>query len=100
MEAYGIPHGVMLDDDEGKNLQGAVNDLVEASANGHTLATPVKFTDCLETFLGLPVPAKEKKPIEILKAVTSRQIAADKLQALRAEFCKALGINQEGLQKD
>lgn len=92
MEAYGIPHGVMLDDDNGRDHQGAVNDLVEASANGHTLAAPVKFTDCLETFLGLPVPAKDKKPIEILKAVTSGQIAADKLQALRAGFCKALAI--------
>ncbi|WP_211454229.1 ATP-dependent nuclease [Collimonas antrihumi] len=92
MEAYGIPHGVMLDDDNGKEHQGAVNDLVEACANGHTLAAPVKFTDCLETFLGLPVPAKERKPIEILKAIIGGQIAADKLQALRAEFCKALAI--------
>lgn len=92
MEAYGIPHGVMLDDDNSKEHQGAVNDLVEASANGHTLAAPVKFTDCLEAFLGLPVPAKDKKPIEILKAVTSGQIAADKLRALRAEFCRNLAI--------
>ncbi len=92
LEAYGIPHGVMLDDDNGKEHQGAVNDLVEASANGHTLAAPVRFADCLETFLGLPVPVKDKKPIEILKAVTGGQIAADKLQALRAEFCKALAI--------
>lgn len=94
LEAYGIPHGVMLDDDNGKEYQGAVNDLVEASANGHTLAAPVTFADCLETFLGLPIPAKDKKPIEILKAVTSGQIAADKLQALRAEFCRALAIPQ------
>jgi len=92
MEAYGIPHGVVLDDDNGKEHQGAVNDLVEASANVHTLATPVKFADCLETFLGLPVPVKDKKPIEILKAITGGQIAPDKLQALRAEFCKALAI--------
>ena len=92
MEAYGIPHGVMLDDDNGKEHQGAVNDLVEASENGHTLAAPVKFADCLETFLGLPVPAKDKKPLEILKAITSGQIAAEKLQALRDEFCKALAI--------
>lgn len=94
LEAYGIPHGVMLDDDNGKEHQGAVNDLVEASANGHTLAAPVTFADCLETFLGLPIPAKDKKPIEILKAATSGQIAADKLQALRAEFCRALAIPQ------
>lgn len=92
MEAYGIPHGVMLDDDNDKNHQSAVNDLVENSTNAHTLAAPVKFAGCLETFLGLPVPTRDKKPIEILKAMTSGQIAADKLQALRAEFCKALAI--------
>ena len=92
LDAYGIPHGVMLDDDNGKEHQGAVNDLVEASANVHTLAAPVKFADCLETFLNLPVPAKDKKPIEILKAVTGGQIAVEKLQALRGEFCKALAI--------
>lgn len=94
MEAFGIPHGVMLDDDNGKEHQGAVNDLVEASTNIHTLAAPVKFADCLESFLGLPVPAKEKKPLEILKAITGGNISADKLQALRAEFCKALAIKQ------
>lgn len=92
MEAFGIPHGVMLDDDNGKEHQSAVNDLVEASVNGHSLAAPVKFADCLETFLGLPVPAKDRKPIEILKAVTGGQIAADKLEALRTAFCKALAI--------
>ncbi len=95
MEAYGIPHGILLDDDNNKEHHGAVNDLVlaKASANSHTLAEPVKFADCLETFLGLPAaPAKDKKPIEILKAVTGGQITDDKLQALRAEFCKALAI--------
>lgn len=92
LEAYGIPHGVILDDDDGKGHQGAVNDLVEASANGHTLSSPVKFGGCLETFLALPVPVKERKPLEILKAVMGGHIAADKLQALRAEFCKALAI--------
>ncbi|MEQ7359094.1 AAA family ATPase [Xanthomonas campestris pv. campestris] len=94
LEAYGIPHGVMLDDDNSKEHQGAVNDLVEASANRHTLAAPVKFAGCLETFLGLTVPAKDKKAVEILKTVTGGKIDADRLQALRAEFCRALAIEQ------
>lgn len=92
LEAYGISHGVLLDDDNGKEHQGAVNDLVEASTNRYTLVAPVKFADCLETFLGLPVPKNDKKPIEMLKAVTSGNISPDRLQALRAEFCKALAI--------
>jgi len=31
----------MLDDDNGKEHQWAVNDLVEATANDHTLAAPM-----------------------------------------------------------
>lgn len=95
METYGIPHGVMLDEDNGKEHQGAVNDLIEASVNGHTLSAPVKFASCLETFLGLPVgPIKDnhKKPLEILKAVTGGQIADEKLQVLREKFHEALAI--------
>ena len=95
MEAYGIQHGVMLDDDNSKEHQGAVNDFIEESANVHTLSSPVKFAGCFETFLGLPEVSdkdKHKKPIEILKAVTGGQIAADKLQALREKFHEALAI--------
>lgn len=92
MKAYGIPHGVMLDDDNSKEHHGAVNELVAASMNAHTLIEPVKFVNCLEDFLGLPVPTKDKKAIEILKAITNKQVAADKLDALRAKFCRALNI--------
>lgn len=94
MQAYGIPHGVMLDDDNSKEHQGAVNDLVKASKNAHTLAAPVMFADCLERFLDLPLPTKDKKPLEILKAITGKKIKPEKLQALRVEFCKALAIEQ------
>lgn len=94
MAAYGIAHGVMLDDDNGKEHEGAVNDLVEACSNKHTLHAPVKIQDCLEKFLGLPpVPRPDKKPMEMLKAMTGGKIPADRISALRAEFCKALALN-------
>jgi putative ATP-dependent endonuclease of OLD family len=93
LSAYGIPHGVMLDDDNGKDLHGAVNDLIEASANPITLAAPVKFNDCLEVFLGIPVPDRDdKKPLEIMKAITSNAVDPARLQALRSQFCTALAI--------
>ena len=93
LSAYGIPHGVMLDDDNGKDLHGAVNDLIEASVNPITLAAPVKFNDCLEVFLGIPVPDRDdKKPLEIMKAITSNAIDPARLQALRSQFCTALAI--------
>lgn len=93
LAAYGIPHGVMLDDDNGKNLHGAVNDLIETCANPVTLAAPVKFNGCLEEFLGIPVPDRDdKKPLEVMKAITGGRIDPARLQALRAQFCAALAI--------
>jgi hypothetical protein len=94
MDVYGIAHGVMLDDDNDKQHHGAVNDLIEVCKNSHTLHTPVKFQDCLEKFLGLPpVLRDDKKPMEMLKAMTGGKIPAEKLSALRVEFCKALALN-------
>lgn len=94
LSAYGIPHGVMLDDDNGKDLHGAVNDLVQASANPSTLAAPVKFNDCMETFLGIPVPDRDdKKPVEVMKAITGNAIDPLRVQALRDQFCAALAIH-------
>ncbi|WP_186024406.1 ATP-dependent nuclease [Burkholderia gladioli] len=92
LEVYGIPHGVMLDDDHNKAHHEAVNDLVEASANDWTAASPVKFAGSLETFLGLPVPTNDRKPVEMLKAVTNGQVAPEKMKALRDALCKALSI--------
>ncbi|MBP7609614.1 MAG: AAA family ATPase [Steroidobacteraceae bacterium] len=93
LSAYGIPHGVMLDDDNDKDLHGAVNDLIEAFATPATLAAPVKFNGCLETFLGIPVPDRvEKKPMEVMKAITSGSIDSARLQALRDQFRAALAI--------
>jgi hypothetical protein len=93
LSAYGIPHGVMIDDDNGKDHHGAVNDLIEASKSWATLSSPVKFAGCLETFLGIPVPDRDdKKPVEIMKAVTGAGIAAERLQSLREQYCKALAI--------
>ncbi|QBQ55831.1 ATP-dependent nuclease [Nitrosococcus wardiae] len=96
LDVFGIPHGVMLDDDNnaGPHVEfyGAVNDLVENSSNAFSLAPPVKFQNCLEAFLGLPVPRDDKKPIEIMKALTSNAIAEDRLTELRTNFCASLAI--------
>jgi putative ATP-dependent endonuclease of the OLD family len=93
LTAYGIPHGVMLDDDNGQDLHGAVNDLVEACATPTTLAAPVKFNGCLEAFLGIPVPDRvDKKPVEVMKAITGGLIDPARLQALRDQFRLALAL--------
>jgi predicted ATP-dependent endonuclease of OLD family len=95
MKAYGIPHGVILDDDNEKNHHLVVNELIEKSANKYTLNPPIKLQSCLEIFLALPMPTAaraDRKVLEILKAVTSGKIAPDKLNELKEKFCAALAI--------
>lgn len=97
MNLFGIPHGVMLDDDDDgdnkKAYQGAINDLVDNCKNPNTLAMPIKFPINLESYLGLNLPGRDDmKPVEIMKAITSGLISSEKLQALRSDFCKSLAI--------
>ena len=95
LSAYGIPHSVMLDDDDGREHHGAINDLVEVAVNDFTLAAPIKFPDCLEAFLGLPKVIDhrgDKKPLEILKAITSNGVSPARIQALRERFQAAMAI--------
>ncbi|MCU0828496.1 MAG: AAA family ATPase [Tabrizicola sp.] len=96
-KAFQIPYGIILDDDNGKDHHQAVNELVDALAarsESAILALPEKVPDCLEVFLGLPkvTGSDHKKPIEIMKAVTSGSIAKTRLEDLRAMFKRSLAL--------
>jgi putative ATP-dependent endonuclease of OLD family len=92
LDAYGIAYGVMLDDDDDQDHHQAVNELVIHCA-AKALANPIKFAKCLETYLGIAAGHRpDKKPLEILKAVSSGGIAADKLTGLKTQFKAALAI--------
>ena len=98
MRAFQIPYGVMLDDDNGKEHQQAINDLIDSLASQSDcpiLAKPEKIADCLEVLLGLPKVGDRdyKKPIEIMKAVsTVGGIDPTRLLDLRDRFRRALGL--------
>lgn len=98
LNAFQIPFGVLLDDDNNKDHHGAVNDLVDSLAGDSgcsILSQPERIPDCLETFLGLPAlgDRNDKKPIEILKAITAPNgIASGNLTALREVFKRALAL--------
>lgn len=48
----------------------------------------------METFLGIPIPDRDdKKPIEVMKAITGNAIDPARLQAMRDRFCAALAIH-------
>lgn len=92
LDTYDIPYGVMLDDDEGLAHHQAVNELV-AHCAAAALGDPIFFKKCLETHLGLEARHRpDKKPVEILKAVTAGLITTEKLADLKEKFRSALAI--------
>lgn len=96
-EAFGIPHGIMIDDDRNEKHHAAVNELIRNSVNEFTLSSPIEFPGCLEAYLGLSISSRDdKKPVEMLKVVTAGLIAAERLSSLRSDFLKALMLpNQD-----
>ncbi|MFC4271678.1 AAA family ATPase [Sneathiella chungangensis] len=93
LTAFGISHGVLLDDDDDRGHHYAINRLVSNSKTKLTLSEPVKFSPNLEGFLGLDIPGRnDMKPIEILKAITGNQISEEKQAELKQKFKEALAI--------
>lgn len=98
LKAFKVPYGVILDDDNDEQHHQAINDLVDSLAvsNGcPILAPPQKIKDCLEVMLGLPKikDRADKKPLEIMKAVTTPGgVEAAKLAALRSTFERSLAL--------
>ncbi len=83
LEAFGTRHGILIDGDTGKAHQEAVNEFLEGRVNGFTVGKPHKFPSDLEKFLGLATPRDDRKPLEILKAVSQARIAPEKLAEFR-----------------
>ena len=95
MEAFGIFHGVIFDNDCEKDHHKVINDLIRRKCNQYTLAQPVEFTDCLERHLELSLPGRpDQKPIQILKVLENDGLTDSQLSELHAMFCMALGTTQ------
>ena len=93
-EAYGIQHGIMLDNDNNKDEHAAINQLIRNRITEFTLAAPVEFNKDLETHLGVSLPKrKDQKPLNILQKLENGEIAPEILAQLREDFCKALAIH-------
>lgn len=96
LDAFAIPHAVIMDGDAGKDLHGAINDMIESMCDGpRAICAPHIFLTDLEDFLGLQKPLgvrKDKKPINILKAASEGAIPAGKLNELRAIFKAICGV--------
>jgi len=94
LEGFGIPYGLMLDDDQDKQHHKAVNEMLKNKTEPHRLAEPVFLEHCMEVFLGKALPGRnDQKPIQILKELEQGGIATEKLDELNALFLKALALS-------
>jgi putative ATP-dependent endonuclease of OLD family len=95
LDRFGIPYGLILDDDGDKKHHKAVNEFLRHRAGLHRLAAPEFLTTHMEAFLGLNLPGRgDLKPVQIMKALETGTISPEKLNALRRKFCEALALPQ------
>lgn len=93
LEQFGIPYGLMLDDDEDKKHHKAVNDMIRNQAGPNRLAPPAFIPTNMESFLDKELPRRDElKPVQILRELEADGIVTDRLTALRAKFVEALAL--------
>lgn len=96
LEQFGIPYGLMLDDDQDKQHHKAVNEMLRNQAGQRRLAPAVFIPTHMESFLGKTLPGRnDQKPVQILRELDAGGVAADKLTALRAKFSESLALTNE-----
>ncbi|MGI2325011.1 MULTISPECIES: ATP-dependent nuclease [Methylococcus] len=95
LDRFGIPYGLILDDDGDKKHHKAVNELLRHRHGPHRLAAPVFVPTHMEAFLGLNLPGRaDVKPVQVMKALETGSLLPKKLNALRNKFCEALALPQ------
>jgi putative ATP-dependent endonuclease of OLD family len=94
LERFGIPYGLMLDDDEEKQHHRAVNEMLR-NQNGESRLAPAMFIPThMESFLGKALPGRnDQKPVRMLHELETGGLAVDRLTALKAKFCEALALS-------
>ena len=83
LDALRIPHVVLYDQDGNTRFHRQINDLIEKSANGHTLGID-SFSVFIEDFLGMETPAHgaTSKPEHLMLALLEDRISRDRVTAL------------------
>lgn len=93
-EHFGIPYGLMLDDDQDKQHHKVVNQMLRNQTGQNRLAPPVFIPTHMESFLGKALPGRnDRKPVQILRKLEAGGMEADRLAALRAKLPKALALS-------
>ncbi len=90
---FGIPHGVIFDDDNHKTYHKYLNKFIIEKKNKYSLNVPQMLDKDLENFLSFTKCRKQdQKPIYILKAITNGEINHERFDKLKQVFCDALAL--------
>jgi putative ATP-dependent endonuclease of the OLD family len=93
LEQFGIPYGLMLDDDQDKQHHKAVNEMLRNKSGKNRLAPAVFIPTHMESFLGKTLPGRnDQKPVQILRELDVGNMPADRLTALKVKFMEALAL--------
>ncbi|MDO9778727.1 AAA family ATPase [Glaesserella parasuis] len=93
LDIFGIPYGLVLDDDLNKNHHQAINDMIKNYRCKCKIAEPIFIPECIEPYLGLTLPQRlDLKPLAIIKHLENGEIASEKLEDLKQKFIRALGL--------
>ena len=80
----GIPHSVIYDKDNDRDVHLLINRFIENAKNDLTKSTH-SFAVDFEEYLGIPRSRRDDlKPMNIIKCHKNRQIGINKIQSLRA----------------
>ncbi|ERG68200.1 ATP-dependent nuclease [Exiguobacterium chiriqhucha] len=100
---FGIKHSIFIDSDsqaKGKriNQHRILNNHINECVNEFTISDAYLIDPDLETFLNLPMPRKDRKPLDMIMALTENKINPDKLVELKAIISKLIDLHELELQ--
>ncbi|MBY0091420.1 AAA family ATPase [Priestia aryabhattai] len=105
LSLFGIKHSVIIDSDSQKKGKGLE---LHKKLNRHICDCRTFYTTCdphliepdLESFFGLPIPHKDRKPLEMLKAITNKSIEEYKINEFKEIIVKQLDPLQENQESE
>lgn len=94
LDVFGIPYGLIVDDDLNKNHHQAINNMLKNYKCTCKIAEPMFIPECIELYLGLNLLSRDDlKPLKILQKLENNEINIEKLNGLREIFMSSLNLS-------
>ena len=86
---FGIEHSVIIDSDSNANTKRLkqhqkLHEHINTCCNDYTVSEPFLINPDLEGFLNLPTPRRDRKPLDMIMAVTESRIPSEKVDQLKS----------------